>query len=453
MSIFSRRSITVFLALLTVSAVLLGGCAAAKPGTADPKDETGVANDEYYIRSEGKSSEKGLFGGLAELADGLFGGRDSMMAKDSAAPDGFYDFEEGGMPGDYPDVPGDQTDYSAGQLTGAELRDRRDYEPYAKDMSALLQTLGQDPLIRLNALHRVLVTVKNGDTPVSGVKVQLQNAQGEVIFTAVTDNKGEAGLFYDLLSAGDKPAKVTVEDELTSEFPLVNGDGVDLSVPDEMEVQLNAESPAKKLDLMFMIDTTGSMGDELEYLKNEIKDIIARIYENGSVPVRTSVNFYRDTQDDYILHATPFTDDSDEVYGYIDKERADGGGDMPEAVHTALDSAIHNHQWENDSVKLCFLVLDAPPHSDAEVAESLQQSILDAAAKGVRIIPIVSSGSDSLTEYLMRTYAVLTGGTYTFLTNHSGIGNPHADPTTDTQYSIEKLNDMIVRIATEYCAP
>ena len=460
--------------LILSSVIVLPGLLKKKGGVTLPVDVNDpatpvnsgkdVKNEEYYVRPEGGSENDPH--GLPYLGDDLSDKHDWWL-EPSAMPTPVPEYEGGDskyvirgddtVVGPEPTIPGvidehpvdydPQVDYRPGQLTGAELKDLLNYEEFVKSIAELKTANGNNPLVNVNALHLIKVTVKNGETPVAGAKVRLDGAN----YAAVTDNKGVAYLFYNLkdgdqylpvsvsVAAGGAAATASVVDE--------NG-----AVKGEVAVQLQTESPAKKLDMMFMIDTTGSMSDELEYLKSEIKDIIARVYNDGEIPVRTSVNFYRDATDQYIVHNTPFTDNADEVYGYINAERADGGGDYPEAVHTALDCAVNGHAWDEDAIKLCFVVLDAPPHSEQAVADSLYSTINDAAEKGIRIIPIVSSGSDQLTEYLMRTYAALTGGTYTFLTNHSGIGNPHADPTTDTQYSVEMLNDMIVRIVKEYCA-
>ncbi|MBQ4165009.1 MAG: hypothetical protein IJD85_01645, partial [Oscillospiraceae bacterium] len=68
---------------------------------------------------------------------------------------------------------------------------------------------------------------------------------------------------------------------------------------------------------------------------------------------------------------------------------------------------------------------------------------------GIRIIPVASSGIDKTTEYLLRTMAFRTGGTYTFLTDDSGIGGGHIEPTIG-DYEVEKLNDLMVRVIGEY---
>ena len=192
------------------------------------------------------------------------------------------------------------------------------------------------------------------------------------------------------------------------------------------------------------------MWDELEYIQAELEDVITRVQsENANIPVRISVNFYRDEGDDYVIREFPFTTDIDSALSDLRAQSADGGGDTPEAVHTALKSAVKDHDWSNSSTKLMFFVLDAPPHEDAQIIDEVNNCVEVAAAQGIRIIPVASSGVDKLTEYLLRTMAFSTGGTYTFLTDHSGIGGSHIEPTIG-DYEVEKLNDMMVRIIGEY---
>ena len=111
---------------------------------------------------------------------------------------------------------------------------------------------------------------------------------------------------------------------------------------------------------------------------------------------------------------------------------------------------MNGHVWDEDAVKLCFLVLDAPPHDEADVKAQLRTLLPEAAAQGIRVIPVVSSGADGTTEYLCRTFALLTGGTYVFLTDDSGVGGEHLEPTVGA-YTVEPLNDCLVRIIQRYC--
>ncbi len=215
----------------------------------------------------------------------------------------------------------------------------------------------------------------------------------------------------------------------------------------ELTVELPTLAPqAKQLDVMFVFDTTGSMGDELMYLQKEFEDIAMRVSDQNT---RFSVNFYRDQEDDYVVRSNGFLSDIAEVSRLINAEFADGGGDYEEAVDLALYDAVLNHEWRAEAVKLMFLILDAPPHDTAETAQNLKAAAEDAARQGIRIIPIASSGVDKKTEGLLRSLSMITGGTYTFLTDDSGIGGSHLEPTIGS-YTVEALNNLIVRLIQEY---
>ncbi|MDR0918391.1 MAG: VWA domain-containing protein [Oscillospiraceae bacterium] len=207
---------------------------------------------------------------------------------------------------------------------------------------------------------------------------------------------------------------------------------------------------SSKLDLMFMIDTTGSMGDELSYLQSELTDVIQRIRtDNGQLPIRLSVNYYRDSQDIYTVKSNPFTTNISDAVSEMKEQSADGGDDWEEAVDLALENAISEHSWDSSATKLLFIVLDAPPHSTAKAKERILNTVLSAKEQGIVILPIAASGIDTTTERLLRQLAVTTGGTYQFLTDDSGIGDSHTTPT-DTNYEVLPLNDLLVEIVNKY---
>ena len=82
--------------------------------------------------------------------------------------------------------------------------------------------------------------------------------------------------------------------------------------------------------------------------------------------------------------------------------------------------------WKEDSVKLAFLIYDAPPHDGKE--KELIAAAQKASERGIRLIPVVASDNDRDTELFGRALAITTGGTYVFLTDDSGIGNSHEEP-------------------------
>ena len=207
------------------------------------------------------------------------------------------------------------------------------------------------------------------------------------------------------------------------------------------------------VDVLFVFDATGSMGDELRYLQAEMKDVIARATEaTGGLKIRTGAVVYRDHNDEYLTRISRLTDDLKTTQEFIDKQEANGGGDYPEAVPEALMAAMNSSGW-NDAARarIAFLILDAPCHQDSATIALLHEQILNAAALGVRIVPVVCSGLGESGELLLRSIALATNGTSFFLTDDSGIGHTHLKPTTDS-LKVEHLNDMLVRTIVEFSA-
>lgn len=448
--------------------MLLGAASCAKvpaDGTDEtqPRDTVAARPLETMVANEdGEITGNGYYGDKADMkADEYWEAPSEEMpvyteaCGTSPAPDVYFDASvEAEVVGPYDGVwddyigGGDQTIYNAGTLTAGEWHDNGEWSDW-------LDKIGQEEwqkiaeIWKVSIERRIVVTVKNGAQTVRGAKAELLNAAGETVWSAVSDYEGKAYLFClaDVQAReSDKPTSVRVSAE------GIEAVTVALDTSDEIEVQTAAVTTQAKLDLMFVVDTTGSMGDELEYLKAELGDVVRRVASESDVAsIRTSVNFYRDEQDEYVVRYFGFKDDIDEAVQNISQQSANGGGDYEEAVHTALDNAINAHAWDNDSVKLMFLVLDAPPHRQADVIASLGASIEKAASMGIHIIPVMASGTDTTCEVLFRSIAILTGGTYAFLTNHSGVGNDHADQSVGA-FNVEKLNDLMVRVIKQYCA-
>lgn len=298
----------------------------------------------------------------------------------------------------------------------------------------------------------VRVTRADGK-PAVDAKVVMQDKHGNPVWTARTDNRGRAELFDGLFGeSSEGPFKIVASSghhqrvEARSNPPA---DGrVDIQLPSSTE-------PPRALDLMMVIDTTGSMSDEFRYIKSELGDVVERSqkYFGGELSIRTSVNLYRDEGDEYVVKTNPFRSEVAKAVADVDAEDSGGGGNYPEAVDQALARSINEHQWrDRATARLLFLVLDAPPHQQDEVIGKLHESIEAAAQKGVRIIPVASSGVNKSTEYVLRSFAISTGGTYTFLTDDSGIGGSHIEPTIG-QHDVHYLNDLLVTVIHDYTKP
>lgn len=297
--------------------------------------------------------------------------------------------------------------------------------------------------------NRISVEVTDVNSqPAADILVSLKR-NGTTIFNAKTDNTGKAELWVDLFqySADIDCTTLTIDIEngvnTISEVKSYK-DGVN-------KIEISPLVTGNKIEISFVVDATGSMGDELEYLKTELVDVISKVKSaNPNSSVLTSAVFYRDEGDDYVTKVSPFTNDENTTINFIKKQSANGGGDFPEAVHSALDKAINELQWSASAkTRLLFLLLDAPPHHRKNVISDIQSSIVKATEKGIKIIPITASGINKETEFLMRFMAITTNGTYVFITDHSGIGNSHLEPSVG-EYQVEFLNDLMVRLINKY---
>ena len=211
-------------------------------------------------------------------------------------------------------------------------------------------------------------------------------------------------------------------------------------------------APRRALDMGFLVDATGSMGDEMTYLQSELKDIVRRVRAvEPDLDIRVSVVFYRDRGDAFVTLSQPFTQSVDEAVSFMSTTSADGGGDFPEDMNAGLE-AMMRQRWSRDAVpQMLFLLADAPPHRYAGADYTYHDAIRDAAAKGIAIYPVAASGVDKPTEFLFRAMAVMTGGKYVFLTDDSGVGESHEVPDI-TGYKVERLNDLMVREIRSYVA-
>jgi Mg-chelatase subunit ChlD len=294
---------------------------------------------------------------------------------------------------------------------------------------------------------RVSLKVRSGNDLATNASVYLYDADGKTIWTARSDNEGMAHLF---------PQRHKGPFSVCAAVPgaAVKQDSIELARGvASLDLSLNpaSQSAAHGLDIMFMVDTTGSMGDELSYLQSELRNVLTRVQKaNANADIRTSVNFYRDFSDAYVVRPFAFTRDINKARKQIAAQSANGGGDFPEAVDQALTNAIFEHKWRKDAkARILFLVLDAPPHQQKAQLARVRTAIKQAAKQGIRIVPVAGSGINKPTEFLMRFAAVATGGTYAFLTDDSGIGNSHLKPTIG-KHKVQKLNRLLVKIINRY---
>lgn len=334
----------------------------------------------------------------------------------------------------------------AGVLTAGEINDFSKWELWQDVSSIGLDAFNSHWNFNLKDRFAVLVKNKSG-MPVVDCEVQLLK-KDQIIWTARTDNTGKAELWANIYEKGtSKNLSIKAVNRNNTKTVTARPFRKGLNI---LEIENPCDMPGE-MDALFVVDATGSMGDEISYLKSELNNVIERAQQvHPELHINLGSVFYRDIGDEYITRSSPFSDEVKKTTEFIKSQYAAGGGDGPEAVDSALVVAINNFKWSDKArARLLFLVLDAPPHQTTGIVKTLQSTIRKAASLGIRIIPITGSGIDKSAEYLYRSFALATNGTYVFLTDHSGVGNPHLTPTTDA-YDVELLNDLLVRLIDQY---
>jgi hypothetical protein len=330
-------------------------------------------------------------------------------------------------------------------LTAGEVNDFNKWKMWEDFTENEFKTFSESWSIATNKRYSIQLTDKKLNAVINEPVYLISRTSNDTVWRAYTDNTGKAELWAGFFR----------NDTRQEEYFISDGYGNIINHPSEFSKGINLLVVNKScqfsndVDIAFVVDATGSMGDEIEFLKLELEDVIRNTMEKyKSLTLNAASVFYRDKGDEYLTKNIAFNDDLLKTINFIKLQRAGGGGDYPEAVDDALSTALDSLQWHtNTRTKLLFLVLDAPPHDYAK--ERIRQLTLKAAAMGIRIVPIACSGTDKSTEFLLRSMALATNGTYAFLTDHSGIGNKHIEPATD-KYEVELLNNLLQRIIGQF---
>jgi len=174
--------------------------------------------------------------------------------------------------------------------------------------------------------------------------------------------------------------------------------------------------PAQRtVDVVFVVDTTGSMSEEISALKSTIAEVAASLRRQNARP-RLGLVEYKDIEDSYVTRLHQMTTDVDGFSARVAELYAEGGGDMPEHVNAGLRVAVDRIQWNPDSVaRLAFLIGDAPPQLEYEQDVSYATSVKNASHKGIQIFTIAASGMDDVGQVVWRQIAQYTGGTNMFV--------------------------------------
>jgi Mg-chelatase subunit ChlD len=184
------------------------------------------------------------------------------------------------------------------------------------------------------------------------------------------------------------------------------------------------------VEIVFCIDTTGSMGGYLEFCKSKFWALCHHVASAKPTPtLKVGLVDYKDKGDPYITKVYQLTDDLDEIYSVLATLRADGGGDTPESVNQALDDAVNKMKWNKDrrTLRLIYLIGDAPPHMDYTDDVKYPVTCKVASKNGI-LINTIACGTDADCEKHWKEISTLSGGSFLHLKQSSDskvIGTSH----------------------------
>lgn len=312
------------------------------------------------------------------------------------------------------------------------------------------------PVRARDVQERYLLTVHDATgRPVSDAQVSLHADGRSLPLWARTDAGGQVWL-HPAVMPGGAPALLEVQ---VRKGATVGRALLQRGQRDALQVRLDRSLPVERarLDLVFLVDATGSMADEIDKLKRSMRAMAEQI---ARLPSRPDTCFalvaYRDRGDEFFVRAHDFSRDLDAFQRSLSGLRAGGGGDYPEALNEALHTAVHRLSWRGDgATRLVVLVADAPPHLDYG-APWYDDDMQGALARGIKLFAVGASGLDPTGEYVFRQAAQYTGGRFVFLT-YAKANEPSSGPGRETvhevgNYSVESLDRLVVRLVREELA-
>ena len=432
------------LALAVAAAALLGHCgmagsrAPATPaGDASPASETSPAAD---TSPAGEVEAGAADAGTSRAVEATLGSATALRGAAGLIK---------GMP----------SLVDGGQAAAVKAGSHDDNEEYLLWLDFLDEHRDLTTILRANYRDRVIVrVVDRAGRPMMNEAFTVRDDQGRPLWQGRTYASGEAVIFpRAFLADGSQPAQVTLDGR----------GGLGVAWAPSLEGIVTAEVPAERpairrvpVDIAFILDATGSMGDEIQQLQDVLFSIHARLQgaarlqsATDAADLRFGLVVYRDRNDEEPLRVVPFTADVDSFHLALAAIRATGGGDTPEDVHRGLEAALTRLAWRPDGIRNAFLVADAPPHVDYGQERDYLWAGCEANSRAIRIHMIGASGLGLDGEYIFREIAATTGGQFIFLTygetGESEGGDTPSDPGkashhTGANWSARRLDDIVV---------
>jgi Mg-chelatase subunit ChlD len=310
--------------------------------------------------------------------------------------------------------------------------------------------------LNIDISERIIFNIKDSDNLViPNAEVSIKSA-GTIITSGRTLADGSFRFYPALYGTNHINYEILVQDLASGNK---TGDQFTRDGRREINLILNTKRKLEEqipLDILFILDTTGSMGEEIQRLKATIQLIHLNLSNLPTKPLlRFGLVLYKDDGDEeYRTKIVHLTDDLDEFQKQLNMVEASGGGDTPEDLQAALENTMIDIEWNDNGIRLAFIITDAPPHLDYGQEYNYVQASLDAKKRGIKIHSVGTGGLPLEGEYILRQISQFTSGRYIFLTygeqeESEGGSVGSVSHHTGANFQTDKLEAIIIRFAKE----
>lgn len=331
-------------------------------------------------------------------------------------------------------------------LKGGELDDNDRFDEYLRYRDRLAGRVAGS-IQEIDVSERLTIRVVDAaGRPAAGAKVTVKDVGGRLLARRTAYADGRV-LFFPRAEDSRQEDEWLVEATLgDAQARKVVARGTEAS-----SLRLDGERDEARvaLDVVFCLDCTGSMGDEIERMKKTLDDVARRLGQlKGRPRLRLGLVKFRDRGDSFVVEKDDLTHDLEAFRSNLARAWADGGGDYPEDVQAGLAAAVDDMTWERSprAARLVFLVGDAPPKLYSN-EQSYAVTLRHAAEKGVKVCTLAASGLDDAGEYVWRQLAQVTLGRFIFISYGlpgGGRGTPHHTG----PYLENDLDEIVVKQCT-----
>jgi len=330
----------------------------------------------------------------------------------------------------------------AAGVRAGEWDDNANYRDYVKWLQESSRSVA-----RLDVRDRQFIVVKDSKgKPVPNCKITIASNNTET--SLITMASGRALWFPHAYGASNTATATALCGESKVSAKLAG----QLDTITQLVLQNERALPARRtIDLAFVLDTTGSMSEEIDAVKQTIR-MVAEKLSTDQTDVRIGLVEYKDRGDDVVTKAYPFSSDLAGFSRSVSGLAASGGGDLPEDMQKGVQEALEKLAWRTDAVsRMVVVIADAPPHLDYQDEKTFADSAKLAASKGIKLFTVSASGMDDTGQLVMRQMAQFTGASNMFVLRGGagpqsvGGGDPKSScGGTQEQYASGKLDRLIL---------